>query len=124
VSLTISAKEIVCLVGPSGSGKSTLLNILAGFDTPTSGTVTVDGVPVRGAAPDRRVVFQTPALFPWLAVLDNIVFGPRKRSVPAAPYRPEAQEHIRAVGLEKIRARMAPGGVRLPHFEHPRLGRV
>ena len=72
----------MCLVGPSGCGKSTLVNMVAGFDAPTTGDVTVGGAEVRDAGPDRIVVFQTPALFPWMTVIDNIAFGPRKRGVP------------------------------------------
>jgi NitT/TauT family transport system ATP-binding protein len=82
VALTIAAQEIVCIVGPSGCGKSTLLNLIAGFDTPTSGEIKVNGTPVTGAGPDRIVVFQSPSLFPWMTVMQNITFGPRKRGDP------------------------------------------
>jgi NitT/TauT family transport system ATP-binding protein len=102
VQLTIGSQEIVCVVGPSGCGKSTLLNLIAGFDVPSSGVVTMDGVPVGAAGPDRSVVFQSPSLFPWLTILENVTFGPRKRGVPKAQCHAAAREMIEAVGLERF----------------------
>lgn len=99
VDFTISDCEIVCLVGPSGCGKSTILNMIAGFEAQTSGSIVVGGKPVSGAGPDRMVVFQTPALFGWMTVYDNIVLGPRKRGVPKRQYDVDAHRYIQAVGL-------------------------
>ena len=75
VSLTVAEGEFVCLVGPSGCGKSTLLNLVAGLDTPDSGTLSSDGAPIIGTGRERGVMFQEHALFPWLDVLGNVLFG-------------------------------------------------
>lgn len=82
VSLDIYENEFVCVVGPSGCGKSTLLNILAGLFPATSGTLTCNGNPVEGTGVERGVVFQQYALFPWLTVKKNIMFGLRIKKVP------------------------------------------
>ena len=75
VTLHIEDGEFVCFVGPSGCGKSTLLNILAGLDKPTEGEIILNGQPINGTGPDRIMVFQENALFPWLKVIDNVEFG-------------------------------------------------
>ena len=75
ISLSIEEGQFVCFVGPSGCGKSTLLNILAGLDRPTHGQVVLNGQVVTETGPDRVMVFQENALFPWLKVIDNVEFG-------------------------------------------------
>ncbi|MGZ5003096.1 MAG: ABC transporter ATP-binding protein [Chthoniobacterales bacterium] len=75
VSLSVDEGEFVCLVGASGCGKSTLLNIIAGLEKPDSGTVLADGKPVTGPGRERLVMFQEAALFPWLTVIGNVLFG-------------------------------------------------
>jgi len=105
VNLEIEEQEIACIVGPSGCGKSTLLNLIAGFDTPSTGEISVDGVKVRDAGPDRIVVFQSPSLFPWLTARENVILGPRKRGVPAARYEADARTMLASVGLEHFASR-------------------
>lgn len=99
VDLTVDDGRFAALVGPSGCGKSTLLRLIAGLDRPTAGTVTADGHPVAGPGPERGVVFQQPALFPWLDVAANIRFGLDEVGLP----RPEADRRVAgwidAVGL-------------------------
>ena len=75
VNLDIETGEFVCVVGPSGCGKSTVMNLVAGLDTPTSGTIEADGKPVTAPGADRGVMFQDYALMPWMSVYDNIGFG-------------------------------------------------
>ena len=80
ISVEIADGEFICLVGPSGCGKSTLLNTMAGFLSPTSGSVTIDGETVSGPDPRRILVFQERGVFPWLTVEGNIGFGLSKLS--------------------------------------------
>lgn len=101
VSLSIAPGEFVCIVGPSGCGKSTLLDIVAGLTPPDSGTVLSDGLPVTGSGRHRLMMFQEPALFPWLTALGNVLFG--LKLVPdltRAERREIALAHLRMVGLE------------------------
>jgi NitT/TauT family transport system ATP-binding protein len=78
VDVHVSAGETLALLGPSGCGKSTLLRVLAGFESPDTGSVTLDGAEVTGPSPLRGMVAQAGTLFPWLSVRDNIAFGPRQ----------------------------------------------
>jgi NitT/TauT family transport system ATP-binding protein len=103
VSLTVAEGEFVCLVGPSGCGKSTLLDILAGLTQPDHGQVLADGRKVEGPGRQRLVMFQEPALFPWLDVLGNVMFGLKLRQDLRKAQRLEiAHEHLRLVGLESF----------------------
>src|SRR5205085_5350532 len=80
VSLHVDPGEFICLVGPSGCGKSTLLDIIAGLTKPDSGRVSADGQPVEGPGRHRLVMFQVSALFPWLTVFGNVMFGLKLRA--------------------------------------------
>ena len=75
INLEVYQGEFICLLGPSGCGKSTLLNVIAGFSAPTSGTLIANGKPVAEPGPDRSMVFQEYALFPWMTVYKNVAFG-------------------------------------------------
>jgi NitT/TauT family transport system ATP-binding protein len=101
VSLEVAEGEFVCLVGPSGCGKSTLLDIMAGLTKPDSGQILADGEPVEGPGRQRLVMFQEPALFPWLDVLGNVMFGLKLTpGLRKAERKDRAQHFLRMVGLE------------------------
>jgi len=99
ISLEIDPEEFLVVLGPSGCGKTTLLNILAGFEAPSGGDVRLEDVPISGPGPDRGVVFQEYALFPWLTVRQNVEYGPRERRMPRAQRAERVQAQIAAVGL-------------------------
>jgi len=100
VSLDIYTNEFVCVVGPSGCGKTTLLSILAGLEKPTSGTVEMDGKAIAGPSPERGVVFQQYALFPWKTVIQNVEFGLRLKGIDKDVARKEAMKYVEMVGLK------------------------
>lgn len=77
IDLTVTDGEFVSIVGPSGCGKSTILRLIAGLIVPTSGTLTLNGIPITRPDPERGMVFQRPTLFPWLTVEQNLTFSPR-----------------------------------------------
>jgi ABC-type nitrate/sulfonate/bicarbonate transport system ATPase subunit len=99
IDLSIGSGEFVAIVGPSGCGKSTLLNIVAGFELPTTGSVTLDDKPITGPGRERGVVFQQGALFTWMSVLDNVAFGPLALGMAKAEARDLALRFIELVGL-------------------------
>jgi NitT/TauT family transport system ATP-binding protein len=102
IDLTIAQGEFVCLIGASGCGKSTLLRIIAGFEEPTTGEVSVLGKPITGPGSDRGMVFQDYALFPWMTVRQNIGFGPRQRGLLRSEIKAVADEFVKLVGLERF----------------------
>lgn len=99
ITIAVGAGEFLTIVGPSGCGKSTLLNIVAGFETPTTGRATLDGNAITSPGRERGVVFQQGALFTWMSVQDNIAFGPRALGKSVAESREIAQRYIELVGL-------------------------
>jgi NitT/TauT family transport system ATP-binding protein len=99
VSLDVAPGEFVSLVGPSGCGKTTILNMVAGFLPHTGGAILVDGRPISGPGPDRGVVFQSFALFPWKTVRDNVSFGPKMRGIARAERDRIAEEYLALAGL-------------------------
>jgi NitT/TauT family transport system ATP-binding protein len=104
ISLQVGEGEFICLVGPSGCGKSTLLDIIAGLTMPDQGRVLADDQPVSGPGRHRLVMFQEAALFPWLNVLGNVMFGlKRLPGLTRQEQREIAEQHLRLVGLEKFR---------------------
>jgi NitT/TauT family transport system ATP-binding protein len=99
INLRIEEGQFVCLLGPSGCGKSTLLKIIAGLIPATSGRITINGQPVSGPGPERAVVFQDYALFPWMTVRDNVEFGLEARRLPVAERREVSKRLLKVVGL-------------------------
>jgi len=115
IKLTVIPNEFVCVVGRSGCGKTTLLNLIAGLLRPTEGEVLIDGRRVEGPGPDRGMVFQYSALFPWLTALENVEFGPRNLGVPRNQRRALALELIDLVrlrGFESKYPRELSGGMK------------
>lgn len=104
IHFTVREGEFLCIVGPSGCGKSTLLHLLAGLEQPTSGEIRLRGRAVTGPGPDRVVIFQEAALFPWLNVLENVEFGLKVRGLSRAERREKALDVLEMVGLAKFRS--------------------
>ena len=102
-SFTIERAKLTVMIGPSGCGKSTLIRLLAGFEKPTTGTITLDGEPVTGPARDRLVLFQESALFPWMTTWDNILYGPRARGELTPETRELGEFLLTKVGLQDFR---------------------
>jgi NitT/TauT family transport system ATP-binding protein len=102
-SFAIERGKLTVMIGPSGCGKSTLIRLLAGFEKPSSGTVTLDGDPVSGPNRDRLVLFQESALFPWMTTYDNILYGPRARGEVTKETLEQAEFLLSKVGLQDFR---------------------
>lgn len=102
INLQIYENEFVCVVGPSGCGKSTLLNIMAGLDKATDGEVLVDGKKVDEPSTERGIVFQQYALFPWLTVKKNIMYGLKNKRLTKVQAEKAAEKYIKMVGLDEF----------------------
>jgi ABC-type nitrate/sulfonate/bicarbonate transport system, ATPase component len=102
ISFTVDRGEFVSILGPSGCGKSTLLNLVAGLELADEGLVLANGKPVAAPGPDRIVVFQEHALYPWLTVLENVAFGLKQKGIRKKERHALAMEQIRTVHLGKF----------------------
>ena len=92
--------KLTVLIGPSGCGKSTLINLIAGYERPTLGAITIDGQPVNGPGADRTTVFQETALFPWMTLHRNIMFGPLEQGGRRKDVAEQATRLLAKVGLK------------------------
>lgn len=105
IDLEIPQGQFVCLLGPSGCGKSTLLNAVAGFSLPSSGSITVEGATITEPGPDRGMVFQEYALFPWMTVAQNIAFGLQIKGLPKPAIQEKVDALLAMLHLEDFRHR-------------------
>jgi NitT/TauT family transport system ATP-binding protein len=115
IDLDVAPGELVCLLGPSGCGKSTLLHAIAGFGAPSEGTIRVDGRPVTGPGPDRGMVFQEYALFPWMTVERNVAFGLEMRGESRETIRTTVARLLASLSLSEFAGRFPKdlsGGMR------------
>ena len=115
IDLDIPDGQFVCLLGPSGCGKSTLLNAVAGFSLPTTGSIIAGGKTVTGPGPDRGMVFQEYALFPWMTVEQNVAFGLEIKGMEAGAIEQRVLTLLETLGLKDFRARFPKdlsGGMR------------
>ncbi|ADQ40674.1 ABC transporter related protein [Caldicellulosiruptor acetigenus I77R1B] len=103
INLEVQKGEFICILGPSGCGKSTLLNIIAGLEKPSEGKVFLNGKEVLSPGPDRIVMFQESALFPWLKVIDNVEFGMKISGIPKKERYEKALKYLRMVHLTKFK---------------------
>ena len=103
IDLAVGRGEFVCVVGASGSGKSTLLALIAGLDRPTAGEVWLDGRPVTGPGPDRGLVLQSGAVYPWRTVQRNVAFGLELLPIGRAERRRRVDWYLAETGLERLR---------------------
>jgi len=126
IDLTVTTGELLVVLGPSGSGKTTLVRLIAGLETPSSGSVWIDGRDVSGVPPHRRdvaMVFQNPALYPHLSVFDNLAFGLRARGVSRGQARAQVNTLAGMLGLDRVLARR-PGALSGGERQRVAIGRA
>jgi len=102
-SFCIERGRLTIVMGPSGCGKTVLINLIAGYERPSTGRILIDGEPVTGPGPDRLVVFQETALFPWMTVYNNVTFGCRVQGLNKGEIKDRAEHLLRKVGLYEFR---------------------
>ncbi len=102
ITLTVPEEAFLCILGPNRCGKSTLLRLIAGLDTPTAGRILLNGQPVVGPGPERGLVFQEYALFPWRTVAQNIAFGLELKGLPKAERQQRVHHYLDLVGLREF----------------------
>jgi len=102
INLKVEEGEFVCIVGPSGCGKSTFLNVVAGLEKPDSGEILLNGKSITTPGPDRTMVFQEGALFPWLKVIDNVEFGLKMAGIPKDERTQISQRYLDMMQLTKF----------------------
>lgn len=102
VNMNVEEGDFVCIVGPSGCGKSTFLNIVAGLEQPDAGEILMNGKPISTPGPDRTMVFQEGALFPWLKVIDNVEFGLKMAGIPKDERKEISQRYLDMMQLTKF----------------------
>jgi NitT/TauT family transport system ATP-binding protein len=101
---TLERAKLSVMIGPSGCGKTTLINMLAGYEPPDSGKIFIDGKPAAGRGPDRLVVFQETALFPWMTTFENVSYGPRvQRKLSKKAFEEETMKLLELVGLKDFK---------------------
>lgn len=103
INLQVAHGEFICLLGPSGCGKSTLLNVISGLEAPTQGTVIVSGKEVASPGPDRAMMFQEAALFPWLTVMENVTFGMKLQGLSKEERTQIALKYLKMTHLTKFK---------------------
>lgn len=102
ISLDVEDGDFVIFVGPTGCGRTVLLRLITGFEQPTSGTISYQGAPVTGPGPERGMIYQDVMLFPWMKVLENVVYGLKTRGFPREEYVREGREWLKRIGLGKF----------------------
>jgi len=100
LSMEIPPGKLTVLMGPSGCGKTSMINLIAGYEAPDTGSITIDGEKIIEPGHDRLVVFQETALFPWMTVYNNVAFGPKAKGLPEKDIKEKAESILETVGLQ------------------------